>query len=142
MIKNKMLDAAEYVFARLKNSKEDTKIKLVNVSPRDITIDVIKGVELLEEFGLIKFSKGLRLLDKDLSKSELVEKSNSFAEFQELTSVKGKESEQLVEIDDLKKKKKVMKKLVKKTTEKNVEVSVKKTEKKGNIKKKEKKENK
>ena len=61
----RILEAAEYLFSRLKNNKQEKSIKLRSVAPRDVTIQVVKAAELLDEKGLIKFSHGKRLIDKN-----------------------------------------------------------------------------
>lgn len=81
MLKPKVIEQAEYIFARLKKNKETGSIKLRNVSPRDIIADTIKAVELLEDNGLLKFSHKERTLTKNEENWEKAKAFNTFQEF-------------------------------------------------------------
>jgi hypothetical protein len=60
------INAAEYLFIRLKKNTNTKAIKLKKVAPTDISINVIDGIKLLEEHNLISFNEGKRLIDKNI----------------------------------------------------------------------------
>jgi len=75
------INAAEYIFSRLKKNVNTKAIKLKTVAPIDISIHDINGIKLLEEHKLISFDERKRLIDKNVELWDSASKNDSLSDF-------------------------------------------------------------